>query len=127
MKHLETRHTKAQFERLQRQVGEEDHDGDGVEDEDDENRGERRSSVTFCGQFACLVVARVSKAEQLTPLAGTDSTGEVKSSADKKKKLFSEEVSHPSAFHVDEEVAKLTVKKKKKVKLKTLSPRMVAN
>ena len=124
MKHLETPNTKAQFE-LQRQ----DHDDDGVEDEDededDENRGERRSSVTFCGQFACLVVARVSKAEQLTPLAGTDSTGEVKSSADKKKKLFSEEVSHPSAFHVDEEVAKLTVKKK--VKLKTSSPRMVAN
>lgn len=50
----------------------------------------------------------------------------MKSSADKKKKLFSEEVSHPSAFHVDEEVAKLTVKKKK-VKLKTSSPRMVAN
>ena len=122
LKHLETRHTKTQFE-LQRQ----DHNDDGVEDEDenDEDRGERRSSVTFCGQFACLVVARVSKAEQLTPLAGTDSTGEVKSSADKKKKLFSEEVSHPSAFHVDEEVAKLTVKKK--VKLKTSSPRMVAN
>lgn len=119
MKHLETPHAKAQFE-LQRQ----DHDDDGVEDEDedDEDRAERRSSVTFCGQFACLVVGRVSKAEQLTPLAGTDSTGEVKSSADKKKKLFSEEVSHPSAFHVDEEVAKT-----KKVKLKTLSPRMVAN